>query len=82
MNWDVIEGKWKQLSGSAREKWAKLTDDDWQMINGKREQLIGKIQERYGMARMDAERQVDEWSKRYAAQSAEPRVTEPHRKVG
>src|SRR5713101_4757660 len=25
MNWDRIEGNWKQLKGKAREKWGKLT---------------------------------------------------------
>jgi uncharacterized protein YjbJ (UPF0337 family) len=61
MNWDQIEGKWKQLAGSARERWGKLTDDDWQTIGGKKEQLIGRIQERYGIAKAEAETQADEW---------------------
>jgi uncharacterized protein YjbJ (UPF0337 family) len=62
MNWDQIEGKWKQFAGSARERWGKLTDDDWQTIAGKKEQLVGRIQERYGIARAEAEKQADEWS--------------------
>jgi uncharacterized protein YjbJ (UPF0337 family) len=65
MNWDRVEGKWKQASGKVKEKWGKLTDDDLQMINGKREQLVGKIQERYGVAKDAAERQVDEFSRTY-----------------
>ena len=48
MNWDRIEGDWKQFVGKVKEKWSKLTDDDIAAINGKREQLEGKIQERYG----------------------------------
>ena len=63
MNWDQIEGKWKQFTGSARERWGKLTDDDWQTIAGKKDQLIGRIQERYGLARAEAETQADEWSR-------------------
>ena len=63
MNWDQIEGKWKQLTGSARERWGKLTDDDWQTIGGKKDQLIGRIQERYGIAKSEAEKQADEWSR-------------------
>lgn len=62
MNWDQIEGKWKQFTGSARERWGKLTDDDFEKAAGKKEKLVGKIQERYGMAKQEAERQVDEWS--------------------
>ena len=63
MNWDQIEGKWKQFTGSARERWGKLTNDDWETIAGKKDQLVGRIQERYGVARAEAERQADEWSR-------------------
>ena len=63
MNWDQIEGKWKQLTGSARERWGQLTSDDWQTIGGKKDQLVGRIQERYGIAKEAAEAQVDEWSR-------------------
>lgn len=63
MNWDQIEGKWKQFTGSARERWGKLTDDDWDKVAGKREHLTGQIQERYGIAKEEAEEQVEQWSK-------------------
>ena len=62
MNWDQIEGKWKRLAGSARERWGKLTDNDWETVAGKKDQLVGRIQERYGLARAAAEKQADEWS--------------------
>lgn len=61
MNWDVIEGKWEQLKGDVRSKWAKLTDDDMSSIGAKKDKLVGKIQERYGIMRDEAERQVDGW---------------------
>ena len=61
MNWDQIEGKWKQVGGRFREKWGKLTEDDWNVIAGKRDQLVGRIQERYGMAREQAQKEVDEF---------------------
>ncbi|MGB7433928.1 MAG: CsbD family protein [Candidatus Acidiferrum sp.] len=62
MNWDQIEGKWKQYSGKVKEKWGKLTDDDLTTIAGKRDQLVGRIQERYGVAKDQAERQIDEFT--------------------
>ena len=62
MNSDQIKGKWKQMKGSAKERWGKLTDDDLDIIDGKHDQLIGKIQERYGIAREVAQKQVDEWN--------------------
>ncbi len=61
MNWETIEGKWKQVKGQAREKWGKLTDDELDQIDGKREQLIGKVQEKYAIAREKAEQEVKEF---------------------
>ena len=63
MNWDRVEGNWKQFKGKVREKWADLSDDDIERMAGKRDQLVGRIQERYGIAKDEAERQVDDWSK-------------------
>jgi uncharacterized protein YjbJ (UPF0337 family) len=63
MNWDRIEGNWKQVKGLAIEKWGKLTDDDVDVVAGRRDQLAGKIQERYGMAKADAEKQVADWQR-------------------
>jgi uncharacterized protein YjbJ (UPF0337 family) len=61
MNVDMLKGQWAQLKGGIRERWGKLTDDDFAVIEGKREQLVGKIQERYGIAKDQAEREVQEW---------------------
>jgi len=71
MNWDQIEGRWKQFRGSAKVRWAKLTDNDYDVINGRREQLIGKIQERYGIAKEVAEKQVNDWASSLQAASRE-----------
>lgn len=62
MNWDQIEGRWKQIKGSVKEEWGELTDSDLTEIEGRREQMVGKIQERYGIAREEAERAVDSWA--------------------
>jgi uncharacterized protein YjbJ (UPF0337 family) len=67
MNWDQIEGKWKQYKGMVREKWGSLTDDDIEWISGKRDRLVGKIQERYGRAKEVVEKQVDEWRRHLSA---------------
>jgi uncharacterized protein YjbJ (UPF0337 family) len=61
MNSDQLQGKWKQLKGSVKERWGKLTDDDFNVINGQREQLVGRVQERYGVAKEEAQKQVDDW---------------------
>lgn len=62
MNWDRVEGSWKQFTGKVREKWGKLTDDDLAVVDGKQERLIGRIQERYGVAKDEAQRQVKSWA--------------------
>ena len=61
MNWDRIEGNWKQFKGTAKQKWGKLTDDQLDVIAGKREHLAGQIQEAYGITREASERQIEQW---------------------
>ena len=71
MNWDRIEGQWKQMKGSVKERWGKLTDDDLNVIGGKKDQLVGRLQERYGIAKDEAQTQVDEWNKTVVEQNQE-----------
>jgi uncharacterized protein YjbJ (UPF0337 family) len=61
MDWDRIEGNWKQFTGKVKEKWGDLTDDDLTTINGRRDQLEGKIQERYGYTKDQVKKEVDDW---------------------
>ena len=61
MNWDRVQGDWKQFTGKVKEKWGKLTDDDLTVINGNREQLEGKIQARYGQAKDQTKKDIDVW---------------------
>ena len=63
MNWDQVEGKWKQIKGTVKTRWGKLTDDDLEVISGKKDQLVGRIQERYGIKKEEAQREVDEWNR-------------------
>ena len=60
MNRNILEGKWKQLRGTIREKWGELTDDELDQIAGNSERLVGLLQEKYGYTQMEAERQIDE----------------------
>ena len=63
MNWDRIEGNWKQFTGKVKEKWGDLTDDEIAQTNGKREQLEGLVQKKYGYAKDKAREEVDTWSR-------------------
>ena len=64
MNWDVVEGKWKQFAGSAQAQWGKLTNDDLDVIEGNREKLAGTLQERYGWTKEEVDREISDWNRR------------------
>jgi uncharacterized protein YjbJ (UPF0337 family) len=61
MNWDQIEGKWKEMKGNVRAKWGDLTDDEIDQVQGNREALEGKIQQKYGKSKEEAKKEVDEF---------------------
>lgn len=63
MDWNRVEGNWKQVKGKVKEQWGKLTDDDLDVIAGRRDQLLGRIQQRHGLAREEADRQVNHWER-------------------
>jgi uncharacterized protein YjbJ (UPF0337 family) len=65
MNWDQIEGNWKQLKGKFWEKCGKLTDIDLEVVAGRRDHLLGKLQEKYGLKREQAEKKLDERPSRW-----------------
>lgn len=64
MNWDRIEGSWKQLKGRVREQWGKLTDDELDNIAGKRDRLAGSLQKSYGIAQDEAEKQINDFEQK------------------
>jgi len=63
MNWDRIEGNWKQFRGNAVQQWGKLTGDQLDVIAGKRDLLLGRIQELYGISKEEGEKQLADWEK-------------------
>lgn len=65
MDWNRIEGNWKQWKGRAKEQWGKLSDDDLDRIGGKRDRLVGYLQERYGYGKDEAEKKADEFGKKH-----------------
>ncbi len=80
MNWDIVQGNWKQLKGKVREEWGDLTNDEIDEINGQREQLVGKLQEKYGLARDVAEKKADDFARglqEMAGASSKPRPPQP-----
>jgi len=67
VDWNIIEGRWKELKGHAREEWGKLTDDELEEVGGKKDRLVGKLQQKYGYASDEADRRADEWAKHQEA---------------
>ena len=61
MNWDRVQGNWKEMSGQAKQHWGKLTNDDLATIKGRREELEGAIQKRYGYAKDKVNSEIDTW---------------------
>ena len=61
MNSDTLKGKWKELKGNVKQQWSKLTDDDLLAAEGSADKLSGAIQQRYGIARDEADRQIDKF---------------------
>ncbi len=64
MNWDRIEGNWKEFKGKAKTQWGKLTDDDLNVIAGRRDELEGRLQKHYGYAKDQAKKEIDNWLSR------------------
>ncbi|HCZ14910.1 MAG TPA: hypothetical protein DHV85_09990 [Candidatus Accumulibacter sp.] len=64
MNWDIVEGNWKQFQGKVKAQWGHLTDEHLEVIAGKRAELSGKIQEAYGITKDKANAQIKRFEKR------------------
>jgi len=77
MNWDRVEGNWKQFRGRIQEQWGKLTNDDLDEIEGRRDQLAGRLQEAYGITKDEAEKRISQWEKNLKEDRKEDRVDQP-----
>ena len=70
MDWNRVEGNWKQFKGQIKEKWGNLTDDDLDKIEGRSDQMIGLLQQRYGYAREKAEEEYERFTSTFASTPA------------
>jgi uncharacterized protein YjbJ (UPF0337 family) len=61
MDWNTIEGMWKEAKRKIQAKWDKLTDEDLELIGGRRDRLETKIHQRYGFAPNHISKEVDDW---------------------
>ena len=58
MNWERLEGSWRQVTGKIKQQWGRLTADSTTETDGQHDELVGKIQEAYGITEDQAELQV------------------------
>ena len=65
MNWDQIQGKWKEIKGELRSEWGELTDDEVDQAAGDREKFEGLIQQKYGKTKEEARNEIDSWLARH-----------------
>lgn len=63
MNWNIVEGNWKEFKGKVQARWGKLTDDNLDVIAGKRLELAGQVQQAYGITKEEAEKQIESFEK-------------------
>jgi len=72
LNRDILGGQWKQLRGTVKSWWGRLTDDDFDRIAGQKARLIGTLQEKYGYTRDMAQQEVDRRLQEYGEHHMNP----------
>lgn len=59
MEKQAFKGKWNQIKGKLKQKYAKLTDDDLKYVEGKEDELYGRIQQRIGKTRDQVRTEIE-----------------------
>jgi len=80
-NHDIFAGQWKQMRGTLKSWWGKLSDDDFEWIEGQKNKLIGLVQEKYGYTRDQAREEVDRRFNEYDNKDSSASVRELKAKV-
>jgi uncharacterized protein YjbJ (UPF0337 family) len=60
MNTTILKGKWNELKGKLKQKYANLTDDDLLYIEGKENELWGRLQQRLGKTKEEIMKELEE----------------------
>ena len=58
MNWNIVEGYWKEFKGRTKMQWGELTHHPADVTAGRRSVLAGKAQRAFGLTRDLADVQV------------------------
>jgi len=65
MDTNILKGKWNQIKGDIKMKWADLTDNDLTKVEGSEDKLVGLLQEKYGYSKEKAKQEVQKFMNRY-----------------
>jgi uncharacterized protein YjbJ (UPF0337 family) len=60
MNTSSLKGKWNEVKGKLKQKFADLTDDDLLYIEGKEDELFGRIQQKVGKSKEEVKKIIEE----------------------
>lgn len=60
MNTTELAGKWDELKGVLKQKYADLTDDDLLFVEGKEEELYARIQQKIGKTKDEIKKMISE----------------------
>lgn len=55
-----LKGRWNELTGKLKQKYAQLTDDDLTFADGKEDELMGRLQQRLGRTKEEIRREISE----------------------
>jgi uncharacterized protein YjbJ (UPF0337 family) len=53
-----LKGKWNEVKGKLKQKYANLTDDDLLFVEGKEDELYGRIQQRVGKSKEEVKKMI------------------------
>jgi uncharacterized protein YjbJ (UPF0337 family) len=81
MSHNIFAGQWKQMRGTLKSWWGKLSDDDFEWIEGQKNKLIGLVQEKYGYTRDQAREEVDRRFNEYDNKDSSASVRDMKAKV-
>ena len=59
MNTQSMKGKWNELKGKLKQKYADLTDDDLTYAEGKEDELYGRLQQKLGKSKEEIKKEIN-----------------------
>ncbi|HQX04561.1 MAG: CsbD family protein [Flavobacterium sp.] len=60
MDTTELKGKWNEVKGKFKQKYADLTDDDLLLMEGKEDKLYGRIQQRVGKSKEEIKKMISD----------------------